>query len=326
MDNINLQRIEGYTVQLVAEDVWAIDEFGADIIYLVKGEKSAAVIDTGSGFGNLKKVIETLTDLPYVVLNTHGHLDHVGGNHEFGKAYLSEKDFKMADTEKLRSGWKHYVEKTKKEPGFYGTEYIIEGREPGDFQMLPLSEHQIFDLGGISKSPAIFDIDKLTHFNALYLRSMAPEEFAKVAEPYIRQTVKNPDLNVAEIAGLLQARCEKLTDIPEKVDFFDALPDYDVNLFANKKSKSTLDSSKEMLSAAIGMLANLPSWSEAMIHDSLVGLAEGLGVKNALLMWPVRIAAAGKAVTPGGAVEICHILGRDETVRRLKIGLEKLSQ
>ena len=68
MDNINLQRIEGYTVQLVAEDVWAIDEFGADIIYLVKGEKSAAVIDTGSGFGNLKKVIETLTDLPYVVL------------------------------------------------------------------------------------------------------------------------------------------------------------------------------------------------------------------------------------------------------------------
>lgn len=150
MDNINLQRIEGYTVQLVAEDVWAIDEFGADIIYLVKGEKSAAVIDTGSGFGNLKKVIETLTDLPYVVLNTHGHLDHVGGNHEFGKAYLSEKDFKMADTEKLRSGWKHYVEKTKKEPGFYGTEYIIEGREPGDFQMLPLSEHQIFDLGGRS--------------------------------------------------------------------------------------------------------------------------------------------------------------------------------
>ena len=183
-----------------------------------------------------------------------------------------------------------------------------------------------FELSGVSKSPAIFDIDKLTHFNALYLRSMAPEEFAKVAEPYIRQSVKNPDLNAAEIAALLQARCEKLTDIPEKVDFFDALPDYDVNLFANKKSKSTLDSSKEMLSAAIGMLANLPSWSEAMIHDSLVGLAEGLGVKNALLMWPVRIAAAGKAVTPGGAVEICHILGREETVRRLKVGLEKLSQ
>ena len=182
-----------------------------------------------------------------------------------------------------------------------------------------------FELTGVSKSPAIFDIEKLTHFNALYLRAMAPEEFAKVAEPYIRQAVKDPKLDAAKIAGLLQARCEKLTDIPEKVDFFDALPDYDVNLFANKKSKSTLDSSREMLSAAIGMLANLPSWSEAMIHDSLVGLAEGLGVKNALLMWPVRIAAAGKPVTPGGAVEICHILGREETVRRLKLGLDKLS-
>ena len=183
-----------------------------------------------------------------------------------------------------------------------------------------------FELSGVSKSPAIFDIDKLTHFNALYLRDMTPEEFAQAAEPYIRQGVKNPNLNAAEIAGLLQARCEKLTDIPEKVDFFDALPEYDVNLFANKKSKSTLDSSKEMLSAAIGMLANLPSWSTEMIHDSLVGLAEGLGVKNATLMWPVRIAAAGKSVTPGGAVEICHILGREETVRRLKIGLEKLSE
>ena len=182
-----------------------------------------------------------------------------------------------------------------------------------------------FELSGISKSPAIFDIDKLTHFNALYIRAMTPEEFAQVAEPYIRQSVKNPKLNVAEIAALLQARCEKLTDIPEKVDFFDALPEYDVGLFANKKSKSTLDSAKTLLSAAVGMLANLPTWNTDMIHDSLVGLAEGMGFKTSTLMWPVRIAAAGKAVTPGGAVEICHILGREETVRRLNLGLEKLS-
>ena len=153
---------------------------------------------------------------------------------------------------------------------------------------------------------------------------MSPEKFAETAEPYIRQAVKNPALDTAAIAGLLQARCEKLTDIPEKVDFFDHLPDYEVNLFANKKSKSTLDSSKEMLSAAAGLLDNLPVWDQQMIHDSLSGLAAGLGVKNATLLWPVRIAAAGKAVTPGGAVEICFILGREETVRRLKLGLEKL--
>ena len=164
-----------------------------------------------------------------------------------------------------------------------------------------------FDITGVSKSPAIFDIDKLTHFNALYLRAMSPEEFARVAEPYIRQSVKDPALDAGEIAALLQARCEKLTDIPEKVDFFDALPDYDPELFVNKKSKSTLDSSKEMLAAAAGMLANLPSWTTQMLHDSLVGLAEGMQVKNATLMWPVRIAAAGKAVTPrGGGGDLPH--------------------
>ena len=181
-----------------------------------------------------------------------------------------------------------------------------------------------FDLAGVSKSPAIFDIEKLTHFNALYLRAMEPADFARAAEPYIRQSVKDPALDAAEIAGLLQARCERLTDIPEKVDFFDALPDYDGALFTNKKSKCNPEVAKDMLSAAIGMLSNLPAWNQAMIHESLVGLAEGMGVKNATLMWPVRIAAAGKAVTPGGAVEICCILGREETVRRLKIGLEKL--
>ena len=182
-----------------------------------------------------------------------------------------------------------------------------------------------FDLSGISKSPAIFDIEKLTHFNALYLRAMTPEAFHAVAEPYIRQSVKNPALDTAEIAALLQARCEKLTDIPEKVDFFDALPDYDAELFTNKKSKTNPEVSKSMLEAAIPMLEGLDAWTTDAIHDGLIALAEQLGVKNATLMWPVRIAAAGKSVTPGGAVEICHILGREETLRRLRLGLEKLS-
>ena len=182
-----------------------------------------------------------------------------------------------------------------------------------------------FDLSGISKSPAIFDIEKLTHFNALYLRAMTPEAFHAVAEPYIRQSVKNPALDTAEIAALLQARCEKLTDIPEKVDFFDALPDYDAELFTNKKSKTNPEGSKSMLEPATPMLEGLDAWTTDAIHDGLIALAERLGVKNATLMWPVRIAVAGKSVTPGGAVEVCHILGREETLRRLRLGLEKLS-
>ena len=181
-----------------------------------------------------------------------------------------------------------------------------------------------FDIAGISKSPSAFDMGKLNYFNASYLRAMDPEDFAKAAEPYIRQTVKNPALDAAAIAALLQARCEKLTDIPEKVDFFDQLPEYDAELFTNKKSKTNSEVSLDMLEKTAPVLANLADWTQDSIHDALIGLAEQLGVKNATLMWPLRIAAAGKAVTPGGAVEICRILGRDETLRRMQIGMEKL--
>ena len=190
------------------------------------------------------------------------------------------------------------------------------------FTLAELAE--IFDIGGISKSPAIFDIEKLTYFNAHYLREMSPEAFHAAALPYIRQAVQNPALSTEEIAGLLQARCERLTDIPEKLDFFDALPDYDAGLFTNKKSKTNPEVSRRMLEAVLPALEGLADWTVDGIHDALIGLAESLEVKNATLMWPVRIAAAGKAVTPGGAVEICHILGKDECLRRLRLGRDKL--
>ena len=117
------------------------------------------------------------------------------------------------------------------------------------FTLAELAE--IFDIGGISKSPAIFDIEKLTYFNAHYLREMSPEAFHAAALPYIRQAVQNPALSTEEIAGLLQARCERLTDIPEKLDFFDALPDYDAGLFTNKKSKTNPEVSRRMLEAVL---------------------------------------------------------------------------
>ena len=197
--------------------------------------------------------------------------------------------------------------------------------ERSEQEIFSLSELvEAFDIAGISKSPAIFDIDKLTYFNATYLRAMAPEDFAKAAEPYIREAVKNPAIDVSAVAALLQARCEKLTEIPEKVDFFDQLPDYGVECFTNKKSKTNPEVSQAMLEAAIPALEGIGDWTADAVHDTLIALAEHLGVKNATLMWPVRIAAAGKAVTPGGAVEICHVLGREETLRRLRLGLDKL--
>ena len=184
----------------------------------------------------------------------------------------------------------------------------------------------IFEISGISKSPAIFDIEKLTYFNAEYIKAMSPEKFLALAAPFIGQSVKNPAIDISALAPLLQPRTERLTDIPEKIDFFDRLPEYSLELFTNKKSKTDPAVSLEMLKQAVPVLEALSSWTDETIHDALISLAEKLGVKNATLMWPVRIAAAGRQVTPGGAVEICRVLGRDETLRRLRLGLERLSQ
>ena len=195
----------------------------------------------------------------------------------------------------------------------------------GEQEIFSMDElKEVFEMSGISKSPAIFDIEKLKYFNSEYIRAMSPEAFARVAEPYIRQAVKNENYDAAAIAALLQQRTEILTDIPEKLDFFDRLPEYGTELFVHKKSKSDEDSSREVLDQILPIFESLERWDDEHILAAITGLAERMEVKNAKVMWPVRIAAAGKAVTPGGAVEICRILGKEETLRRLHIAREKL--
>ena len=195
----------------------------------------------------------------------------------------------------------------------------------GERELFTLREMiEVFDIGGISKSPAIFDVEKLGYFNSEYIRALAPGDFAQKAKPYIRGAVKNENISCDAIAAILQNRCEKLSDIPGKIDFFDELPEYGSELFTNKKSKTNEAISLDMLHAAKSALSDLPGWTSEAIHDSLICLAVELGVKNATLMWPVRIAISGKPVTPGGAVEICFILGRDETLRRIDTGIGKI--
>ena len=124
----------------------------------------------------------------------------------------------------------------------------------------------------------------------------------------------------------MQQRTEVLTDIPEKLDFFDELPEYDTALYIHKKSKTDEAGSLEMLRKMLPIFEVLPDWNDESILAAMTGMAEKCECKNAKVMWPVRIAAAGKAVTPGGAVEICRILGKDETLRRLRVGIEKLEK
>lgn len=196
----------------------------------------------------------------------------------------------------------------------------------GEEEIFSLNElASVFDIHGISKSPAIFDVEKLTHFNSTYIKAMSPEAFHVVAEPYIRSVVKNPQIDTKLIAPLLQPRCLQLTDIPERVDFFDALPEYETNLYVHKKSKTTEASSLSALKDVAPILTALTDWNTEAIHNALFGLAEQQGVKNSLILWPVRVAVSGKAMTPGGGVELCAILGKEETLRRIQIGIEKLA-
>ena len=181
-----------------------------------------------------------------------------------------------------------------------------------------------FSIDGISKSPAVFDYDKLTWFNGEYLRAMTAEEFTKTAMPYYRQAFGEKEVNWQVLTSILQPRVTKLTQIPEMVGFLNELPEYPVEFFVNKKSKTTLENSGPVLEAAIKLLEGIEDWSLDTLHESLIGLAQQLEIKNGTLLWPVRIAAAGMLVTPGGAMEILTILGKEESIRRLKLGLEKL--
>ena len=192
------------------------------------------------------------------------------------------------------------------------------------FSLQELTEN--FSIDGISKSPAVFDYDKLEWFNGEYIKAMTTEQFAAVCEPYFKQALGERPLDRIKLASILQQRTTRLTDIPEKIAFFAHQPDYDKELFVNKKSKTTLENSPSLLKAGIEALKGLTEWNHDSIHDCLMDLAVTLGVKNGTAMWPVRIAASGMAVTPGGAVEILDILGREESLKRLYDGLAKFGQ
>ena len=181
-----------------------------------------------------------------------------------------------------------------------------------------------FSVDGISKSPSVFDYDKLEWFNGEYIKAMSDERFTALCTPYFKEALGDTPLDYRKLAAILKQRTTKLTDIPEKIDFFKELPDYDKELFVNKKSKTNLENAPVMLKAVYDELQALESWDHDAIHDALINLAARLEVKNGTVMWPARIAVAGKAVTPGGAIEILDILGRDESLRRMALGLEKL--
>lgn len=181
-----------------------------------------------------------------------------------------------------------------------------------------------FNLDGISKSPAIFDPLKLKAINAQYVRALPLEKYKEYALPYIRQTCKREGIDLDVLCTGLQPRTEVFTDIPEQVDFIDVLPDYDLELYTSKKMKTNPETALVALNKIVPVLSALDDFSQQSVHDALFSLIEAEGVKNGFILWPLRVALSGKQMTPGGGVELAVILGKDETIARIKDGISRL--
>lgn len=194
----------------------------------------------------------------------------------------------------------------------------------GEREIYSLEElAQVFDLSGISKSSAIFDVDKLTWMNGEYIRALSQEEFLERAKPYLDAALKK-EFDRAKIAKLIQPRLETLTQIEEKVSFLNEMPDYSLELYAHKKMKTTPENSLPILLEAREALEQVEEFTNDALYAALCALAEKLEVKNGRVLWPVRVAISGTAVTPGGATELAEILGKQETLSRMDASIEKL--
>ena len=185
---------------------------------------------------------------------------------------------------------------------------------------------QTFLIDGIGRSPAIFDYDKLNWFNAEYIRSKSLEEFNKLAFPYFKEVFGQKNLDFLKISKILHQRIVILKEIPKMIKFLNELCNYDIDIFVNKKSKANLENSLMVLERSIDLFSGLENWSHDAIYECLIKLANDLNFKNSVVMWPIRIAISGQLVTPGGAIEILDILGKDESLSRIGVGIKKLSE
>ncbi len=185
-----------------------------------------------------------------------------------------------------------------------------------------------FDYKRIGKSPAVFDYDKLRWMNGEYLKAMDANAFYAYAEPYLKEAVTNKNIDLHRISEMVHTRIEVGTDIADMVDFFSKLPDYDVALFENKKQKATFENSATILSGMLPILAETPDeeFKNDNLFEKISTYANEHGIKPRTAVWAMRIAVSGKSVTPAGASEIMEVLGKEESIDRVRCGLEKLQQ
>ena len=195
----------------------------------------------------------------------------------------------------------------------------------GEEEFFSLSElEQLFDLEGLSKSPSIFDMQKMNWFNAEYIRRLSPEKYLEMATPWLNKVLSPEIFDYKRLCELLQSRTEYFAQLPDMVAFLAEMPDFSNELYVNKKQKSSLESAASALNEAQALLQGITDWSEENLHDRVIEKIASLGIKNGQMLWPLRIAVSGQMNTPGGAFEIMYLLGRDETLKRLARSIERL--
>ncbi len=182
---------------------------------------------------------------------------------------------------------------------------------------------KLFDYRHINKSPAVFDYTKLKWMNGEYIKKMDFDAFYERALPYIEETIKR-DIDKKKVAELVKTRIEVFPDIPALIDFFEAVPEYDVEMYTHKKMKTNAETSLEVLKDVLPILEAQEDYSNDALYASIQTYVADKGYKNGYVLWPIRTAASGKQMTPAGATEILELLGKEESVARIKAGIEKL--
>ena len=197
----------------------------------------------------------------------------------------------------------------------------------GEQEIFSLEElEKIFDLDGINKAPAIFDMQKLRWFNAEYMRKLPFEEYLRLAAPWFEKALAPGKFDLRRLAELMQNRTEVLKDIPDMVSFLAEMPEFDPAIYTHKKMKTNPEIALQALKAVRPMLETIDPWTEQQLHDKVMEFIPTTGLKNGQMLWPLRIAISGRESTPGGAFEIAYLLGREETLKRLDDSIARLEK
>ncbi len=202
------------------------------------------------------------------------------------------------------------------------------GWNPGDerefFTMDELIE--AFDIKGLNKAPGIFDMDKLTWFNAEYIRRLPFEEYLTMVSPWFDEALAGKNIDYKRLAELMQGRTEVFNRVPDMVRFLAQVPEYELSLYENKKQKSSLESSAQALAFCKPILESIDNWTEQVLHDTLIEKISAAGMKNGTVLWPLRIALSGLMSTPGGAIEIAWLIGKKETLSRIDDAMKRFEK